>query len=95
MVFSGIFCAMDHIVQTIIHDKEVDVFNAVKKIRQSNPDFIFSLVSLRLEYNCDKIRPIVYTPIQSTNQSDSIGLMVNLQEYNVVVFFFSFFFFFC
>ena len=42
---SGLFCAVDHLVEKIDIEQEVDVYNAAKKIRVTRPEFVPSLVS--------------------------------------------------
>ena len=43
---SGLFCALDHVVGKVEQEQEVDVFNAVKKIRTSQPQLIPTLVRI-------------------------------------------------
>ena len=42
---SGLLCATDHIIEKMSTENAVDVFNAVKKIRLTQPRFIPTLVS--------------------------------------------------
>ena len=47
---SGIYTCIDHIVKKIESEKKVDVFNAVKAVRRTRPEFITSLVTILCYY---------------------------------------------
>jgi protein tyrosine phosphatase len=47
---TGLFCALLNIINHIRSEKEVDVFNAVKLVRRSRPEFITSLDQYRYLY---------------------------------------------
>jgi len=44
---TGLFCAMMNMMDQLIADKEVDVYDAVKRVRQARPEFVDSIVCRR------------------------------------------------
>jgi len=43
---TGLFCAIMNMMDQLVKDDEVDVFDAVKRVRQARPEFIESIVRL-------------------------------------------------
>jgi len=43
---TGLFCAMMNMLDQLVADKEVDVYDAVKRVRQARPEFVDSIVCL-------------------------------------------------
>ena len=43
---AGLFCAIMNMMDQLAKDSEVDVFDAVKRVRQARPEFIQSIVRL-------------------------------------------------
>jgi len=41
---TGLFCAMMNMLDQLTTDKEVDVYDAVKRVRQARPEFIDNIV---------------------------------------------------
>ena len=41
---TGLFCATMNMMDQLVNDKEVDVFDAVKRVRLARPEFVGSLV---------------------------------------------------
>jgi len=43
---TGLFCAFMYMMDQLVNDDEVDVYDAVKRIRQARPEFVESIVRL-------------------------------------------------
>jgi len=44
---TGVFCAMMNMMDQLVADSEVDVYDAVKRVRQARPEFVAGIVCLR------------------------------------------------
>ena len=48
---TGLFCAMMNMMDQLVTDNEVDVYDAVKRVRQARPEFIDSIVFIYFIYS--------------------------------------------
>ena len=43
---TGLFCAIMNMMDQLVNDNEVDVYDAVKRVRQARPEFVDNIVRL-------------------------------------------------